>query len=75
MKTKNGEENKWLGSGDVDYSLVAIASKSLGNLTLHAMLEYKFVGDNGDNHIRNIYLYALYNAPEEKIEDNPDEPS
>lgn len=59
VKTKSGDEKKGLGSGDIDYSLVAVASKGLGNLTLHAMFGFTFVGDNGDNNIRNIYLYGL----------------
>lgn len=59
VKTKSGDEKKGLGSGDIDYSLVGVASKGFGILTLHAMLGYTFVGDNGDENIRNIYLYGV----------------
>ena len=59
VKTKSGSEARGLGSGDIDYSVVAAVSKGLGDLTLHAMLGYTFVGDNGDENVRNIYLYGL----------------
>jgi len=59
VKTKSGDEEKGLGTGDLDYSVLAVASKGIGNLTLHGMLGYTFVGDNGDENIRNIFLYGL----------------
>lgn len=59
VKTNSGNEKKSLGSGDWDYSPVAVASKSFGDLTLHGMFGYSFVGDNGDKHIRDIYLYGF----------------
>lgn len=59
IKTDSGNEKKGLGSGDWDYSLVAAISKGFGDLILHAMLGYTFVGDNGDKNIRNIYLYGI----------------
>ncbi len=59
VKTDSGSSRKSLGSGDIDYSLVAVASKSLGPFMLHANLGYTFVGDNGDPNIRNVYLYGF----------------
>lgn len=59
VKTRSGSEEKGLGSGDVDYHVAAAASKTLGAVTLHGMFGYTFVGDNGDDTIRNISLYAL----------------
>lgn len=59
VKTNSGEEEKGLGSGDWDYSLVAVTSKSLGDFLLHAMLGYTFVGNNGNENIRDIYLYGI----------------
>lgn len=59
VKTDSGDKKRGLGSGDWDYSLVAVTSKGFGNLTLHAMLGYTFVGDSGDENIRNIYLYGI----------------
>jgi hypothetical protein len=59
IKTNSGSPSKGLGTGDLDYSLVAVASKSLGQFTLHTNFGYTFVGDNGDTGIRNTCLYGL----------------
>lgn len=59
VKTRSGSEEKGLGSGAMDYQLAAAASKTLGAVTLHGMFGYTFVGDNGDDNVRNISLYAL----------------
>ena len=59
VKTSSGDEEKGLGSGDVDYSLFTVTSKTIGKSTLHAMLGYTFVGNNGDDDIKNIYSYGL----------------
>jgi len=59
LKTKSGNEEKGLGSGDFDYSVVGVASKSFGTLALHAMFGYTLVGPNGDDNVSDIYLYGL----------------
>ena len=59
FKTNTGSETRGLGSGDLDYSLVAVASKTLGSFTLHTMFGYTFVGANGNENIRDIYLYGF----------------
>ena len=59
VKTKSGDEKKGLGSGDLDYSVVVIASKNFGTLALHGMFGYAFVGANGDDNVKDIYLYGL----------------
>ena len=59
VKTKSGDEARGLGSGDMDYNITAAASKALGAVTLHGMFGYTFVGDNGDDSVRNISLYGL----------------
>lgn len=59
IKTNSGDEERGFGSGDWDYSIVAASSKTLGNLMVHAMLGYTFIGDNGDENTRNIYLYGI----------------
>jgi hypothetical protein len=59
VKTDSGNEEKGLGSGDWDYSIVAVTSKTIGAFMFHAMLGYTFVGDNGDENIRNVYLYGI----------------
>ena len=59
IKTNSGDEEQGLGSGDRDYSIVVAASKTLGDLLVHAMLGYAFIGDNDDKNIRDIYLYGI----------------
>lgn len=59
IKTNSGDEEREFGSGDWDYSIAAVASKSLGNLLVHAMLGYTIIGNNGNENIRDIYLYGI----------------
>jgi hypothetical protein len=59
VKTKSGNEEKGLGNGDIDYSVVGVASKSFGTVALHGMFGYTFVGANGADNVRGIYLYGL----------------
>lgn len=59
VKLDNGDYNKGLGSGDKDYSLFAVFSKSFKDLTLHAQLGYTLVGDEKDENLRNIFLYGF----------------
>lgn len=59
VKTPSGDATRELGSGDWDYSVVGVASKSSGEATLHAMAGYTLVGDNGNADIRNIGLFGI----------------
>jgi hypothetical protein len=59
IKTNSGSSSKGLGTGDLDYSLVAVASKTLGRFTLHANFGYTFVGDDGNANIGDTYLYGF----------------
>lgn len=59
IKPPTGDEDKGLGSGDWDYSIVLVASKGFSRFTFHSMLGYTFVGDNGDENIRDIHLYGF----------------
>lgn len=59
VKTSSGDVDQGLGSGDEDWSVVGVASKTLKGVTWHGMLGYTFVGENGDDNIRDIYLYGL----------------
>jgi outer membrane putative beta-barrel porin/alpha-amylase len=59
VKFPTGDKAKGLGSGGTDGSLLAVASKQLGRVTLHTNLGYAFVGKDGSPNIRNIYLYGL----------------
>lgn len=59
VKMNSGNQKRSLGSGDWDVGAAVAASKTLARLTLHAMLGYTFVGDSGDDNIRNIALYGV----------------
>ena len=59
IKLDNGDHDKGLGSGDYDYSVFAVASKTFKDFTLHAHLGYTWVGDKKDENFRSIFLYAL----------------
>lgn len=59
VKLDNGDYEKGLGSGDLDYSLFAVDSKSFKDLTVHAQLGYTWVGDRKDENLRNIFLYGI----------------
>ncbi len=59
VKTNSGNAGRGLGSGDLDYSIVAAASKGVGRVSLHAMFGFTFVGDNGEPNIRNIFVYGV----------------
>lgn len=59
VKAPTGDAAKNLGTGDTDYGLFAAATKSVGDITCHAMAGYTFVGSNGDKNIRDIYVYGI----------------
>lgn len=59
VKTDSGDEDRGLGSGDIDYGVVLVTSKAFRRLSLHGMLGYTFVGDNGDTDIRDVHLYGI----------------
>lgn len=59
IKTSSGSSTKGLGTGDLDYSLVAVASKELGPFTFHTMFGYTFVGDNGESNVQDVYVYGF----------------
>lgn len=59
VKLDNGDLNKGLGSGDVDYSLFVVGTKNIKNLTFHGHIGYTWIGKNKDNNLRDIFLYAI----------------
>ena len=59
VKFDNGDYDKGLGSGDNDYSFFAVASKTIGDITLHGMVGYTWVGDKKDENLRDITLYGI----------------
>ncbi len=59
VKMDNGDFDKGLGSGDKDYSLFAVASKTIGQVTIHGQLGYTWVGDEEDSNLGDITLYGI----------------
>lgn len=59
LKLDNGNEGKGLGSGDKDLSIVAVATKVIGPLTLHANLGYTFVGKDYDLILKDYIIYGI----------------
>jgi len=59
VKMATGSVEGGLGSGAIDYGVVAVASKQLGDVLLHAMFGYTFIGKNGDANVRDIVLHGI----------------
>lgn len=59
LKTTTGNAARGLGSGALDYSLVAAASKQIDNIIIHGMLGYTFIGTNGDEMLRDTIVYGM----------------
>ena len=59
VKTKTGDTNKGLGSGEIDYSLNGIITKEIGDFTTHANLGYTFVGEPESEDLDDIFSYGL----------------
>lgn len=59
VKFDNGDYDNGLGSGDKDYTLVAVATKSFGNAAFHANFGYTRIGDNKDENLRDITLFGF----------------
>lgn len=58
VKMDNGDYNKGLGSGDKDYSIVAVISETVGQLTGHVQIGYTWIGKKMNNNLRDITLYG-----------------
>lgn len=59
IKSKTGDIKKGLGTDNLDYSIIPIASKALGNFTFHAMLGYNFIGKAEGENLRDTYVYGI----------------
>lgn len=64
VKLDNGDEDKGLGSGEKDYSVYAVASQTVGELTGHLHIGYIWVGGDKDE---TIYGVALDHAMSEQF--------
>lgn len=59
LKTSTGHAARGLGSGTLDYGLVAAASKQIDNVIVHGMLGHTFIGTNGDETLRDTFVYGV----------------
>lgn len=59
VKLDSGDHTQGLGSGDRDYSVFAVSTKTLGVVSIHGHLGYTWIGKSNDPNLRNIYLYGL----------------
>lgn len=59
IKFSNASKEKGFGSGDEDYLLAGVATKTLKGVTFHGNLGYTFVGDKVDESLRNYFLYGV----------------
>lgn len=59
VKFANGNFDRSLGSGDEDFGVVAVATKSLNPFTLHANVGYRFTGDSRDEELEDTILYGM----------------
>ncbi len=59
IKLDNGDPDKGLGTGAMDYSLFLVASKGLGPFTLSAQIGHTWIGNKEDGSLRNIALWGV----------------
>lgn len=60
VKFPTAEEDDELGSGEIDYDLMAIATKSFGNsAALHANAGYSWIGDPDDENLDDMLYYGV----------------
>ena len=59
LKLPTADEEKGLGTGEVDYALQADVFKPFGNFTAFGSLGYRFYGDPPGVDLRNVPYYAI----------------
>jgi hypothetical protein len=59
VKTKTGDKDKSLGSGEIDYTLNGIFTKEIGSFITHANLSYTFVGEPEGESADDVFSYCL----------------
>jgi len=59
VKTETGDNDKSLGSGEIDYSLNGIFTKEIAKFTTHANLGYTFAGEPEGESLDDIFSYSL----------------
>lgn len=58
IKSTSGDENKGLGSGEIDVPLNFIATKGIDQLTIHANLGYNFIDDPEGEDVSDTISYG-----------------
>ena len=59
VKFETGDEEKGLGSGDEDVTLLLALSKSFDDIAFHGNIGYTFVGTDYDSSLKDIFLHGL----------------
>lgn len=59
VKLATGDEDKGLGSGDEDVTLLGAITKSVNKLTVHGNIGYTFVGKDWDSSLNDYMLYGI----------------
>ena len=59
LKTKTGNEDKGLGSGEIDYILNGICTKEIFGFIAHLNLGYTFVGEPEGEDLDDVFSYSL----------------
>ena len=59
IKTKIGDKDKSLGSGEIDHSLNAIFTKEIADFTTHINFGYTFVGEPEGEEPDDIFSYSF----------------
>jgi len=59
IKTKTGDKDRGLGSGELDYILNGVASKGIGKCITHLNIGYTFVGEPEGENLDDIFSYSF----------------
>lgn len=59
VKMDSGDYDKGLGSGDKDYSIIAVTSDTVGQLTGHIHFGHTWIGKKKNENLRDITLYGV----------------
>ncbi len=58
-KTDSGDEERGLGSGTKDFSIIAVASKVIGNFYLHSQVGWTFISNGDESTRKGLYNFGL----------------
>ncbi len=58
-KTDSGDEERGLGSGTRDFSIIGVASKAVGDFVLHSQLGWTFISNGNQDTRRHLYNFGF----------------